>query len=89
MSHMVISLVQPGETEKEVSGSTAHLLSKDKGNNSMPVKRRCTEDVEEHAPQDPRNMAKAKLLQSQFPAGAPAHPSLQRLGAMSPHVLDG
>jgi len=45
VSRTVVSPAQPGETERIVSGSTAHLTSKDEGDKSMPRKRWSTEDV--------------------------------------------
>jgi hypothetical protein len=39
VSRTVVSPAQPGETERTVSGSTAHLTSKDEGDKSMPIKR--------------------------------------------------
>ena len=39
VSRTVVSPAQPGETERSVSGSTAHLTSKDEGDKSMPIKR--------------------------------------------------
>ena len=38
VSRTVVSPAQPGETERIVSGSTAHLTSKDEGDKSMPIK---------------------------------------------------
>lgn len=48
-------------------GPTAHLAAKAKGDNSMPPKRRVIEDVYVIAPQGPRGLVKAKLLEAQCP----------------------
>ena len=39
VSRTVVSPAQPGETARSVSGSTAHLTSKEEGDKSMPRKR--------------------------------------------------
>ncbi len=49
-------------------GQPAYLEAKAEGENSMPVKRGTLEDVYGVAPQDPRDMAKAALLEAQSPA---------------------
>ena len=64
----VVSPAQPGGTWGDVSGSTAYLDAKARGDNSMPVKQRLAKGVRGGAPQDPRDMAKAGLLAAQSPA---------------------
>jgi len=51
-------------------GLMAYLASKEKGDNSMPVNRRSRPGVWGGALGDPRDMAKAELLESQSPEGA-------------------
>src|SRR5438045_2368971 len=53
---------------KNTSRSTPYLAAKAKGDNSMALKRRGEEDAYEPVPQDLGDMAKAKLLKSQYPA---------------------
>ena len=67
-------------------GQPAYLEPKGRGDNSMPVKRRTDEGVYAVAPQDPRRMVKAKLLQIQFPVGLLPDPLLQRLRATLLHA---
>jgi hypothetical protein len=45
----------------------AYLDAKAEGDQSMPVKRWLSEDVEGRVPQDPRDMVKAGLLETQSP----------------------
>jgi hypothetical protein len=54
--------------EELTPGSRAYLAVKTKGNNSMPLKREMPEDVYGIDLQDPRDMAKAGLLELQVPA---------------------
>ena len=60
-------------------GHLVDLRAKAGGEKSMPEKRRSLEGAEGDAPQDPRDMAKATLLEPQSPAMKCAHPLLQRL----------
>jgi hypothetical protein len=60
----MVSLAQPGETERNVSGSPAYLESKDRGDNSLLRKRRLMEDMEVNASQDPRDMGKTGLFET-------------------------
>ena len=52
-----------------------YLDPKGEGDNSMPLKRRPCSDVGGGAPWDPRDMAKAGLLEPQFPGDGRSHPS--------------
>ena len=49
-------------------GHLVYLKAKARGDNSMPEKREPLEDAEGAVPQDPRDMAKAGLPESQSPA---------------------
>ena len=49
-------------------GATAYLAAKAKGDRSMPSKREPSEDVYGAVPQGPRAMARATLLEPEFPA---------------------
>ena len=53
----------------------AYLEPKGEGDNSMPLKRRPCSGVGDGASRDPRDMAKAGLLESQFPGDGRSHPS--------------
>jgi hypothetical protein len=52
-------------------GHLVYLKAKAVGDNSMPEKRGSLEDAEGAVPQDPRDMAKAGLPESQSPAVQP------------------
>jgi hypothetical protein len=52
-------------------GHLVYLKAKAGGDNSMPEKRGPPEGAEGAAPQDPRDKAKAALLESQSPAVEP------------------
>ncbi len=54
-------------SEEQASGSTAYPMAKAKRNNSMPLKQEESEGVYGSVLQDPRNMVKAELLESQSP----------------------
>jgi hypothetical protein len=60
-------------------GHPIDLKAKAGAEKSISEKRGSLEDAEGAAPQDPRERAKAGLLESQSPAVEPAHPLLQRL----------
>jgi len=81
-SRTMVSLAQPGGTERKVPGSPADLMWKHKGNNSMPRTQWSTEDVYDDALQDPHDTGKAGLLETQSPIGAACPPPLARLEAM-------
>ncbi len=49
------------------SGSTANLMARARGNSSMLVKRKKSEDAYDEVPQDPRDKVRAKLPKPQFP----------------------
>ena len=82
-SRTMVSLAQPGETERDVSGSTAYLESKDRGDNSLLLTRWLVEDMCANASQDPHDRGKTGLFKTQSPIGAACPPSLPRLEAMS------
>jgi hypothetical protein len=65
-------------------GHPAYLKAKANGNHSMPGKRETLEDVYDVVPQDPRDMARAKLLEPQFPAMQRNVHRLPRLGRCHP-----
>ena len=50
-------------SEDQTSGSTAYLAAKAQGDGSMPLKRGRAEDAYGRAPQGPREMVKATLLE--------------------------
>jgi hypothetical protein len=50
-------------SEDQTSGSTAYLAAKAQGDSSMPLKRGRAEDAYGRAPQGPRDMVKATLLE--------------------------
>jgi hypothetical protein len=52
-------------------GRLVYLKAKAGGDNSMPEKREPPEDAESAVPQDPRDMAKVVLPESQSPAVQP------------------
>ena len=54
--------------EDVTPGPTAYPAAKVKGDRSMPSKRERSEDADDPVPQGPRDMAKAELLEPQFPA---------------------
>lgn len=49
-------------------GQLAYLDAKARGDKSLPGEQRPTGDVEDGALDDPRDMAKARLLEAQCPA---------------------
>jgi hypothetical protein len=51
-----------------VVGQLAYLDAKARGNKSRPGEQRPTGGVQDGALHDPRDMAKARLLQTHFPA---------------------
>ncbi len=61
------------------SGSTAYSRSKGQQDNSMPSKQEPSEDVYDVVLQDPRDKARAVLLESQTPARQAHLPRRQRL----------
>jgi hypothetical protein len=65
-------------SEDQTSGSTAYLAAKAQGDGSMPLKRGRAEDAYGRAPQDPRDMVKATLLEPQSPAMEAYIPRAQR-----------
>src|SRR5256885_11279125 len=81
-SRTMVSLTQSGETERDVSGSTANLESKDRGDNSLLLTRWLVEDMCANASQDPHDMGKTGLFETQSPIGATWPPSLPCLKAM-------
>lgn len=60
-------------------GSTAYLAAKANGDKSMPSKRGMAEGVYATVPQDPRDMVKAELPESQSPELRISSPRPQRL----------
>ena len=56
-----------------------YLTGKPEGDNSMSLKQILSEDVVGQVLQDPCDMVKAELLESQFPDGEFCHPSVERL----------
>jgi hypothetical protein len=84
---MMVSLTESGETERRVSGSPADLESKDRGDNSLLVTRRLSEDMWDKALLDPRDRGKTGLFETQSPIGTPCSPSLPCLKAMSRCVM--
>ena len=50
-----------GRNSEVIPGSMAYPASKDKGDRSMPLKRRPGPGIRDGAPRDPRNMVKAEL----------------------------
>ena len=75
MRRLVVSPVEPGGTGGRFLGSMAYLDPKGEGDSSMPLKRRSCSGVGGGASWDPRDMAKAGLLESQFPVDGRSHPS--------------
>lgn len=61
------------------SGSTTYLMAKSKGDCSMLIKRKSSEDAYGVVPQDPCDMVRAKLPKPQFPMMQAYIPRLQRL----------
>jgi len=70
------------------SGSTAYSRSKGQQDNSMPSKQESSEDVYDVVLQDPRDRARAVLLESQTPARELHLPRLQRLQRGHRHTTD-
>ena len=66
-------------SEGDASGSTAYPAAKAKRDRSMPLKRGRSEDADGRAPQDPRDMVKARLLEPESPAMQAYIPRAQRL----------
>ena len=65
----VASLMQLGGTGRSVFlGRLAYLNAKARGDKSMPETRRWSGGVQGDASRDPRDMAKAGLLEAQSPA---------------------
>src|SRR5882757_9405895 len=60
-------------------GLMAYLKPKGAGDGSMPEKRRSGPGVRDDASRDPRDMAKARLSESQSPEDATIHPSERHL----------
>ena len=56
-------------------GQPAYLKSKGGGENSMSVKRGLSVNASGKAPQDPRDMVKARLPEPQLPVGTCWNPS--------------
>jgi hypothetical protein len=56
-----------------------YLTGKPGGDSSMSLKRVLSEDVVGQVPQDPCDMVKARLLESQFSDGEGLHSSVERL----------
>jgi hypothetical protein len=65
------SLTQSGEARRKASGSSDSPHGANLGDNSMSEKQGPLEDAEGIALQDPRDMAKARRLESQSPAVEP------------------
>src|SRR5258708_34522119 len=80
---MMVSLTESGETERRVSGSAGHLESKDRGDNSLLLTRRLSEDMRDKASNDPRDRGKTGLFETQSAIKTPRSPSLPGLQAMS------
>ncbi len=55
------------------SGSTANLMAKARGNSSMLVKRKKSEDAYDEVPQDPRDKVRAKLPKPKVSSDASVH----------------
>jgi hypothetical protein len=70
---------QKEEVQKETSGLTAYLNSKENGDNSMPLKREVSEDADDTVPQDPCDTVRAILPEPQSPAMKANIPRPQRL----------
>jgi hypothetical protein len=75
MRRLVVSPAEPGGTGGRFLGSMAYLEPKGEGDSSMPLTRRPCSGVGGGASWDPRDMAKAGLSESQFPADGRSHPS--------------
>ena len=60
--------IADGKDSEEILGSTAHLNPKGRGDKSMPIKPGTEEGAYVVARQDPRDMAKAGLLEVQCPS---------------------
>ena len=60
-------------------GQPTYLKAKAEREKSMSVKRLQSESVVRLAPQDPRDMVKAGLLEPQFQVGVCSHPPVERL----------
>ncbi len=56
----------------------AYLEPKGEGDSSMPANRRSSPDVRGDAAGDPRDMAKAGLLEAQSPGDGSSHPPERR-----------
>ncbi|HAJ62676.1 MAG TPA: hypothetical protein DDW76_37340 [Cyanobacteria bacterium UBA11369] len=65
------------------SGSTTNLMVKARGDSSMLLKRKKSEDADDLVPQDPCDMVRAKLPKPQFPVMKAYIPRLQHLMAGS------
>lgn len=64
----VVSPTQSGGTRRRFLGHLTHLDAKARGDKSMSGKRWPPGGVRGGAPRDPRDMAKAGLLEAQSPA---------------------
>ena len=92
MRRLVVFPAQPGRTGGRFVGPPAYPDPKGEGDHSMPLMRRPCSGVGGGASWDPCDMAKALLLELQFPVDERSHPSeigarsrrraLSRLGAM-------
>lgn len=79
----VASLMQLGGSWRRVFlGHLVHLDAKARGDKSMPGKWWPSGGVQGGVPRDPRDRAKAGLLEAQSPAVKSAHPSERRLKPM-------
>ena len=72
--------IADGKDSEEILGSTAYLNPKGRGDKSLPITPGTAEDADIVARQDPRDMAKAALLEVQCPSvnGGPLATAPQR-----------
>lgn len=70
----MVSLAQPGRTERKVLGSTAYPESKDRGDNSLLLTRQLSEDMWGKVSLDPRDKGKTGLFETQSPIGTTFFP---------------
>lgn len=75
MRRLVVSPAQPGRTGGRFVGPPAYPEPKGEGDNSMPLMRWLCSGIGGGAPWDPCDMAKALLLELQFPVDERSHPS--------------
>ena len=83
--------IADGKDSEDILGSAAYLNPKGQGNKSMPTKPGTAEDAETVARRDPRDMAKAILLEVQCPSvnGGPLATASKRQVDSSHRQADG